>query len=391
MRALSERRAPIAALRLLLLLAATGPALAQSGHDDHDDDGPASVRLDDDARREFGVRVETAGPGALGVRVRLSGEVVVDPDRLSHVVPRVPGVAREVTKSVGDAVRAGQRLAVLESRELSELKSTYLVARERLSLAQTTAEREARLWRDRVSSEREYLAAQQALAEARIEMRAAEQKLHAIGLTDAQLESLAFDEDASFIRYVLTAPFAGVVVAKHMSPGEFVKDEESVFVVADLSRVWVELAVYQRDLPHVREGQSVRIVEPQTGSASEGVIDYLSPLLGEETRTATARVVLANDGTWRPGLFVEGYVTIDAEPAELVLPVEALQTLDGATVVFVETGVGFVPRPVEVGRTNDTHVEIADGLRVGERVAVSGVFTLKAQLEKDSFDSGHHH
>ena len=349
------------------------------------------VRLSPDQLREFGVEVRIAGGGALAVYVALPGEVVPDPDRIAHVVPRVPGVARQVRKAIGDVVRAGDTLAVLDSRELSELKSEFLVAKERAGLARSTFEREERLWREKVSSEREYLAAQQGLAEARIEMRAAEQRLHAIGFSNDSLEAMTFHEETSFIRYGMTAPFGGVIIEKHIALGEFVRDEESAFVVADLGEVWVELTVYQRDLPRVRVGQGVRVVDTQSGTEAQGSISYLSPLLGEATRTATARVVLANDGAWRPGSFVEGRVAVDERPVDVMVPKGALQTFEGRTVVFVQTPDGFEPRPVEVGLENDTHVELRSGLVPGQAYAATGSFTLKAQLEKSGFANGHGH
>ncbi|MBT3346432.1 MAG: efflux RND transporter periplasmic adaptor subunit [Gemmatimonadetes bacterium] len=370
-----------------IALIVAGPVAGRAGaQDEH-----AEIHLDQAAMHDFGITVETAGPGALPILLRLPGEIVVDPDRLAHVVPRVPGVTREVFRAVGDTVKMGQPLAILDSRELSMLKSVYLVARERLELARSTSAREERLWGEKVSSEREYLAAQQARAEAGIELRAAEQRLHAIGLDDAHLETLAFDEDASFIRYTLTAPFDGVVVQKHIALGEFVKDEETVFVIADLSRVWVNLSIYQQDLSQVRAGQPVRVIESQTGLFHDGTIEYVSPLLDRATRTAAARVVLHNDGRWRPGLFVEGLVRVAEESADLVVPRQALQNVDGQMVLFVETDDGFKARVVTMGRSNDTHAEITAGLHVGERFAATGAFTLKAQLEKDSFASGHNH
>ncbi len=163
-------------------------------HDEHEDE--MVVRMSVAEQEEFGVRLMTAGPGVLGVHVSLPGEIRVNPDRLAHLVPRVSGVAQRVLANVGDQVHENQVLAVLESRELSELKSTYLVAVECLALALTTFAREEKLWRQSISSERMYLEAQKGLVEARIEQRVAEQKLHALGFTHEYLANLSFDDDA---------------------------------------------------------------------------------------------------------------------------------------------------------------------------------------------------
>jgi cobalt-zinc-cadmium efflux system membrane fusion protein len=101
--------------------------------------------------------------------------------------------------------------------------------------------------------------------------------------------------------------------------------------------------------------------------------------------------VLANDGAWRPGLFVEGRVAVEDLPVEVMVPKEALQTFEGRTVVFAQTDEGFEPFPVETGLENDTLVELRSGLEPGQRYAATGSFTLKAQLEKSGFASGHDH
>ena len=361
----------------------------EDGHEEHQ--GEDVVRLHAEAIREFGIEIGEAGPGDLAKYTRLQGEVVIDPDRLVHVVPRVSGVAREVYKRLGDQVKRGDVLAELESRELAELKSTYLVARERFGLAEKTFTREEKLWREAISSERDYLAAEQNLAEQRIEMRAAEQKLHALGFSNAYLQALTFDEDEYFTRYELRASLQGTVIEKHISLGEVIKDDAEAFVIADLNLVWVKLTVYQKDLSSVRPGQSVRISK-EDGSTVTGKISYVSPMVDEVTRTAVAILELNNEnGQWRPGSFVAGLVAMEARSVPLLIRKSALQTIEGERVVFVETTEGFEPQKVRVGRSNEVDVEIVAGLAVGQRYVVEGAFTLKAQLAKGSFGDGHSH
>ena len=365
--------------------------------EDHDEDGHEEhqsedvVRLHAEVIREFGIEIGEVGPGDLAKYTRLPGEVVIDPDRLVHVVPRVSGVAREVYKRLGDQVERGDVLAELESRELAELKSTYLVARERFGLAEKTFTREEKLWRESISSERDYLAAEQNLAEQRIEMRAAEQKLHALGFSNAYLQVLTFDEDEYFTRYELRASLQGTVIEKHISLGEVIKDDAEAFVIADLNSVWVKLTVYQKDLSSVQPGQSVRISK-EDGSTVTGKISYVSPVVDEVTRTAVARLELKNEnGQWRPGSFVAGLVAVEARSVPLLIRKSALQTIEDEMVVFVETPEGFEPQKVRVGRGNEVEVEIVAGLAAGQRYVVEGAFTLKAELAKGSFGDGHNH
>ena len=283
-------------------------------HDAHEEDGEGEaaheahgeenvVVLSEEQMKTNNVIVAQAGPGELALQLTLPGEVRLNADRVAHVVPRVAGVVREVMRNVGDSVKSGEVMAVLDSRELATLKAAYLAAKERETLAQSTFQREKGLWEKKISAEQDYLSAKQALAEAAINTRSAEQQLHAVGFTEEYLKSIAGQAHISYTRYEITAPFNGTVIEKHITIGESLKDDASCFTIADLSTVWVHLSVYQKDIPAIQKGQEVVI--SAGGNVSAGVrtvLEYIGPVMGEETRTATARVVLPNEGgQWRPG------------------------------------------------------------------------------------------
>ncbi len=334
----------------------------------------------------------TASSGTLRQHVTLPGEVVLNADRRSHVVPRVSGVVQAVHKTLGDQVQVGDVLAILDSRELADLKSAYLTAAEQATLAQSTFNREADLRKKKITSEQEYLQAKQERAAARIAKRAAAQKLRALGFSSQEIARLPKQSSATFTHYAITAPFDGTIIERHISLGEVLQDDAAAFVVADLSTVWVDLRVYPKDLPFVRVGQKAVI------SAGEGIPDverpiaYVGPVIGEQTRTALARVILPNpDGFWRPGLFVNASVDVDNREVSFLVPKTALQTVEDQPAVFIETPEGFVPQPVTLGRKNGTYIEVMSGLTPGQRYVTRGAFTLKAQLAKGSFGDGHNH
>lgn len=194
----------------------------------------------------------------------------------------------------------------------------------------------------------------------------------------------------SLTPYMLKAMTSGTIIEKHITKGENLQTEDSAFTIADLSDVWVILTLYQKDLYLVREGQSVIVSGGAHLPTAKGVIDYVSPTMDEHTRTGYARVVLSNpDGKWKPGMFITGDVHLGEEPAEVVVPATAIQTLDDGASVFVETAEGFEPRKVSLGRANRTMVEILSGLAVGERYVVRGGFTLKAELGRGEMAGGH--
>lgn len=361
----------------------------EHGSDEHEEE--QVVHLTETEMKQFGIEVAIARPGNLENELSLPGEVAVNADRLTHIVPRIPGVVKEVRKRLGDTVKKGEIMAVIESRELADSKAEYLAAVERVKLAQSRYDRERRLWSKKISAEQEYLDAKQALAEQRIALRTAEQKLYALGLSTRHVKELPTHSERSLTRYEITAPFDSTVIEKHISMGELLKDESEPFAVADLSSVWVNLNIYQKDIGRVRQGQRVLINLGQGGNETVGKIDYVEPIVKGDTRTAIARVIVPNpDGIWHPGMFVTARVLTDDARAPVVVSPAAVQSLGEQKVVFVKTEDGFEPRHIRTGRANESGIEVVSGLSPGEIYANKGTLTLKAQLSKSEF-GGHSH
>jgi multidrug efflux pump subunit AcrA (membrane-fusion protein) len=194
--------------------------------------------------------------------------------------------------------------------------------------------------------------------------------------------------------YALRAPFDGTVIQKHITLGERFDGEANPFTIADLSSVWVDVNLYQRDLAHVRAGQKVTISGGPDIPQSEGAIAFVAPTIAENTRTVLSRVVLPNpDGRWRPGLYVTARIAAAEQGVSVLVPKDAIQTLDDEPVVFVPTNDGFEPRPVSVGHSNASHAEIVSGLSPGDRYVTAGAFALKAEIITSGLDShaGHGH
>ncbi len=190
--------------------------------------------------------------------------------------------------------------------------------------------------------------------------------------------------------YSLRAPLNGTVISKHLSLGESVEIGEDVFVVADLSTVWVDFRVHQKDLAIVAPGHPIVI---EFGSKRvEGTISYLSPIVDSDTRTALARVVLPNpDGYFRPGTFVSGNVTSPPSDVALMIDKSALQYIDDHPCVFTYDGHAFEKRNVMLGRSDGQHVEITAGLQAGVDVVTKNAFRIKAESLKDTMAGGHGH
>ncbi len=363
-------------------------------HDDYDEHEEEAVQFDEATLQEFGILLKDAGPGVIGKTVQLPGEVVFNADLVAHVTPSVSGVVREVNHSVGDRVKAGDVMAVLSSRDLAAARSEYLASHARLGLVKESLARDEKLLEQRIGTERRVLETRQAVREAQIALSLAEHNLHALGQGQSDVTVLDAMPDATFSSYELRAPFDGIVIAREITRGEVVSEQsdEPPFIVADVSSVWVNLSIYQRDLASVQPGMSVRIEFSHGIPAASGKVAFVSPSLDETTRTATARVVLENEhGQWRPGLFVTGMVTAGEGSTSVVVPRSALQEVEGKTIIFIQDDDGFEPREVVLGRTDKDAVEIIKGLNVGDRFVAENGFAVKAEMNKSSFGDGHGH
>lgn len=202
-------------------------------------------------------------------------------------------------------------------------------------------------------------------------------------------ETLAVIESETLATYPLKAAFDGVVIDKHVAPGDTVTRDSRLFVIGDLSTVWVEIAVHSHALPLVSVGDKVRVEMPHGAVAADGAVSYVSPVIDPATRTATARVVLANaGGSWRPGMFATALVS-RPEPAAVVVSRRALHQVQGRTVVFAVEGEKFAIRPVVVGAVGRFNAAIERGLIAGETYADERSFLVKAELLKGEEEQEH--
>ena len=338
------------------------------------------VRLSAEAIRTYGIRTEAAAGGRLDEWVTVPGQVHLNGDHVAHITPRVSGIVREVRHKLGDSVRTDEVLAVLESRELADAKAADLAATSRQGLVQARLTRTETLFKKGITSEDDLLKARQAFAESEIDHRTCEAKLHALGLSDAEVAALHSEKDTDYSRFEIKAPFDGTLIDKHLTLGEVVNLDTRCFVLADLSDVWVDITVYPADLGRVATGQAARIRSDGPADEATGEVALVSPVVDDATQTATARVVLKNsDMRWKPGTFVRVEITIGSKPVGILLPLEAIQTVDGQSVVYVETPEGFETKPVRVGRSNATQAEVISGVKPGERVVVKNAFLVKSQ------------
>ncbi len=257
-----------------------------------------------------GIRTETAGEAKIADTLVLTGRLVPNAERTRSVSARFPGPIREVMHSVGDRVKAGSRLASVESNESLQL-------------------------------------------------------------------------------YAVTAPIDGVIVERHANAGE-AAGPEPLFLIVDYSQLWAELALFPRDLPRIKVGQQVRVTATDGVIEGLGKVTRVAPAEGAATGIYTARVVLDNtDGRWAPGLFVEGHVRIAETAVPLAVKRSGLQAFRDFTVVFVRVGETYEVRMLELGRQDDTWIEVLGGLKPGASYVAENSYLIKADIEKSGASHDH--
>ncbi len=346
------------------------------------EDEPDSVDMTEEQAKSAGIVLDVVKPAQITSTLTLPGEIRFNQDRTAHIVPRVDGIVESVNADIGQQVKKDQLLAVIASTAISELRSDAMAAQKRLALAKTTFDREKELWLEKISAEQDYLQAQQGLQEAEINVQNANQKLQALGTSASSKGGLN--------RYELRAPFSGLIVERHITLGESTQSNVNVMTLADLSSVWAEIVVSAKDLNVVKLGTQVTVKAASLDSASTGVVSFVGSLLGEQTRTATARVTLQNpDAAWRPGLFVNVEIVAGESSVPMAVAVEAIQSLEGNDVVFVKTSDGFKAVPVKTGRTDGKQIEILEGLKLDTPYVSRGSFVIKSELGKESAEHEH--
>ena len=265
---------------------------------------PASVA------RAAGVVTEVAGPATIHDRVRLMGRVAMDANRFAEVRARFAGPVREVRAGLGDTVKAGQTLAVVENSE-------------------------------------------------------------------------------SLRSFAVTSPLSGVVLARHTNVGD-VAGDGPLFEIADLSGLWVELNAFGAEATRLAPGQSIRVRATAGELTLDTTLDRLLPMASAASQTIVARAKLPNaEGRWRPGMAVEGEVTVAARAVPLAVKRSGLQRFRDFTVVFAQVGETYEVRMLELGEQDDTHVEVLGGLKPGTTYVTEQSFLIKADIEKSGASHDH--
>lgn len=337
-----------------------------------------------------GLTVERPGRGSATASLQLLGEVRYNENRRASVTPLAAGVLTDIRVDVGESVEAGQLLAVVNSATVAEAKSAYLSALAELDVKAAAHEREQRLAEENIAARRDLQEAEGSHRLAVLAVSQTRQRLFNLGFTEQDVQSIEDTQSASS-DLLIRAPFAGTVIERSAALGEAV-DSEAIFSIADLSTMWIELAIPEDQVIHLAKGGMVSAhVRARPAQPLEGEIIWISPQIDEQTRMVRGRALVPNDdGTLRHGMFAEVTAVVGDPTESLQVPADAVHQLDGATFLFVRNEPDlYALRRVVLGPPFASGAaSILVGLDPSESVVTGGSFTMRTEFLKSRLGAG---
>jgi len=388
-------------IRLLLLLAALF-FLAGCGHDDghdghneeakaganaekHDDHGTegTAIKLAEAEVQAAGIKLEEVEAREIADAVTVTATIVPHQERMAAVAARVPARVVSVTARLGDQVARGAPLAQLDSLELGEARAAYEQAVSLAALADADFVRTQKLRAENIVPEKEFLRMKTESQRAQATLRAAKARLQLLGSGASGAGSML----------AVASPLAGTVIERNARIGELAQPDKPLFVVADLSTLWIDARVFEKDLARLRVGAEATVeVAAYPGRRFPGKLTYVGAMLDKDTRTVPARVEVSNaDGMLLAGMFASVQIATGDRVKAISVPEEAVVIIDGKPKVFVKDNAGFEPRTVELGGIRLGRTIITGGLEAGDDAVVAGAFGLKARMLKSRIGEGHAH
>ena len=342
---------------------------------------------------------EIVAPQSIAGVIPATGKILVPENRVAVIGPVNQGRIVRLYAGQGTRVRKGQRLADLESADIDQAEADYLKAladyenalrssAAEVKLAQESYDRNKLLYEQKITAGKNLQSAEHDLEVAKAAresavngtkatLTAARRHLLLLGLNSATIDALAKKTDLA-ATFSLNSPIDGIVVERNATVGASVGTDANLFKIIDLSRVWIDADVFEKDLPRVRPGQEVKLtVTAFPQSTFTGKVILINSVLDPETRTVKVRTEVANpDGRLKPDMFANVQIVTEVNRAAISIPQSAVLSDQGKTIVFIAEGNGYKKRQVQAGIQNNDRVEIVDGLTAGDRVVVKGNYLL---------------
>jgi len=359
----------------------------------HEETHSNLIQLDTRSIEAANLKIVEVSLESLKNIIQVPGKVQFNENKLAHVGSRVSGRIVTVKGNLGDKVKEGDSLAIIDSTELGSSQSEYLKAKANFHAQQKSYQRAKKLLEGKAISLGEYQKREAEYLNVRAEFKAAEDRLHLLGLSEEEVKRIG-NEHTINSKVAVRAPFSGTIVERHATLGEVIEPAAKLFTLADLSQLWVIADVPEKDTNLLKAGLPVEIkVSPYPNKTFKGTITYVGAQIDPSTRTVKSRAEFDNSlGQLKPGMFATISITTEVISDVLAIPQKAVQNDGNNKIVFIDKGNGgFEKREVSLSRHVDGFYQVEDGLKAGEKIVTEGSFLLKSEAEKDELEGGHGH
>jgi cobalt-zinc-cadmium efflux system membrane fusion protein len=360
-----------------------------------------------ESAQSHAIETETVTPQPIAGTILATGKILVAEDRVAIIGPVHEGRLVRLYVGQGSTVKKGQKLADLESADIDQAEADYLKALSdyenarrtstaEVKFAQATYDRTRMLYEKTITAGKNLqqaehdlevakAAAASTVASTKASLTAAHRHLLILGLTEAAINALATKSDLSASVFSLTSPIQGIVVERNATIGATVGTDANLFKIIDISRVWIDANVFEKDLERVRFGQEVKVAVPAfPGANFSGRVILVSSVVDPETRSLKVRTEVPNpDGRLKPDMFANVQIITDLHRTAISIPQSAVLKDGDKTVVFVADGNSYKRRVVTAGIEGDDRVEIVEGLNAGDKVVVKGNYLLLQQSKPE--------
>ncbi len=316
------------------------------------------------------------------------GKVLANQYRKAIVSYPFPARVYQIHARIGDYVKKGQRLIVLQSEEVGEATSAYYKANADFELARLNFDREQQLFEKGVGAKKNSLSAEAEFKVAETNLDAAEKRLHVLGFTEEEVTRIAQTHQINPL-ISLYAPIEGKIISSNMVLGNMVDESSEIMTIMDPSLLWVDAEIYEKDIARIKIGQEVAVTVPAyQEEVFNGKVTYISDLLNASTRTITVRTEVYNKGNrLKPGMFANLELSINNAASALVIPTSAVLDDQGKKIAFVKINGAYYLRTVQTDSKDDDFIAITSGIEEGEEVVTAGNFELKSKLYEEILKS----
>lgn len=349
------------------------------------------ITLSKEATEEIKIEISEVKEGELTGAIVAPAKILPNQDLEAFVGSLVQGRVSKVFVNLGDNVKKGQTLMLIEGLQIGEIKAQFLKAKASLSYAEANYKRLKTLIEENVGSQKSYVEAKAEFDKAKAEFHAEDKKIHSIGLSDKDVEDSNGDDDHTAGFLPVKSPIDGTIVERNVVIGQLIESNTNSFRIMNTSSLLADAQIYENDLKRISGKPEVVLISTAYPEIEfKGRITYISDMVDKETRTLKIRAEISNPTRkLKPEMFAEMYIPTTGSAKALIVPAESIMKDGTDNCLFIAINdTTFEKRDVLLGSTQGEFIEIKSGVKKGEKVVGKGSFMVKSEMKKGSLEEG---